>query len=279
MKKALTTAVIALAVASVSALTGCVGNSGVEVSTVQTEPATTSAATEPTTEAEPTSEPVVHVPEDFVVTRTQQEIRYSGAFLLTGEDYGESETALCRLPRLTLTSDDAKAVNSDIAEKFDSTYTYCTNDEYPVGRVDYICTLNGNILSLPIEMRSVDTPNSSFTVYNINTETGVKLSPDEVAAAAGASMDDVYKAIRADVNSRCDETKEKLYSGGGNNLENNLALLEEARQKTLAQDNLSKAEVYLDKEGVLTAAYRYYWIAGAENYGALVKTEASYKAQ
>ena len=58
-------------------------------------------------------------------------------------------------------------------------------------------------------------------------------------------------------------------------LDEYLALLEEARQKTLAQDNLSKAEVYLDKDGVLTAAYRYYWIAGAENYGALVKTEAS----
>lgn len=290
MKKAFTTAIIALAVASAAALTGCSGNGGIEVSTVTTAPTETTAATtepataepattEPATEAEPTTKPVVHAPEDYVVTRTQQEIPYQGEFLLTGEKYGDTETALCRLPRLTLTSEDAKAINSDIAEKFDSTYTNCTNSDYSLGRVDYICALNGDILSLPIEMRSVDTPNSFITVYNINVDTGKKLTADEVAAAAGTTMDAVYDLIRADVKARCDETKGKLTESGGTNVEHNLALLEEVRQRSLTDENLSKAEVFIDKDGVLNATYRYYWVAGAENYGALLKTNAVFQGQ
>ena len=131
-------------------------------------------------------------------------------------------------------------------------------------RADYTAALNGNqILSLAVETRSVDTPNSFFMVYNFNVETGNRLTRDEVAAIAGTTTQDVLGEIIDDINTRCDNLD---VSGGM------LDQMERSRARSLAQENLDQAQFFFDENGVLNAVYRYYWIAGAENYGALLKT-------
>ena len=99
--------------------------------------------------------------------------KYNGAFQLTGEEPRTSETATARLPELRLDTPDAATVNAEVHERLDSLFNGYDNNGYVNARADYTAALNGNqILSLAVETRSVDTPNSFFMVYNFNVEAG-----------------------------------------------------------------------------------------------------------
>ena len=222
------------------------------------------AATVAVTTVAPTTEAPVRRVEDYVITAKERQIAYNGAFQLTGEEPRTSETATARLPELRLDNPDAAAVNAEIHERLDSLFNGYDNNGYVNARADYTAALNGNqILSLAVETRSVDTPNSFFMVYNFNVETGNRLTRDEVAAIAGTTTQDVLGEIIDDINTRCDNLD---VSGGM------LDQMERSRARSLAQENLDQAQFFFDENGVLNAVYRYYWIAGAENYGALLKT-------
>ena len=222
------------------------------------------AATVAVTTVAPTTEAPVRRVEDYVITAKERQIAYNGAFQLTGEEPRTSETATARLPELRLDNPDAAAVNAEIHERLDSLFNGYDNNGYVNARADYTAALNGNqILSLAVETRSVDTPNSFFMVYNFNVETGNRLTRDEVAAIAGTTTQDVLDEIIDDINTRCDNLD---VSGGM------LDQMERSRARSLAQENLDQAQFFFDENGVLNAVYRYYWIAGAENYGALLKT-------
>ena len=224
----------------------------------------TGAATAAVTTVAPTTEASVRRVEDYVITAKERQIAYNGAFQLTGEEPRTSETATARLPELRLDNPDAAAVNAEIHERLDSLFNGYDNNGYVNARADYTAALNGNqILSLAVETRSVDTPNSFFMVYNFNVETGNRLTRDEVAAIAGTTTQDVLGEIIDDINTRCDNLD---VSGGM------LDQMERSRARSLAQENLDQAQFFFDENGVLNAVYRYYWIAGAENYGALLKT-------
>lgn len=224
----------------------------------------TGAATAAVTTVAPTTEAPARRVEDYVITAKERQIAYNGAFQLTGEEPRTSETATARLPELRLDNPDAAAVNAEIHERLDSLFNGYDNNGYVNARADYTAALNGNqILSLAVETRSVDTPNSFFMVYNFNVETGNRLTRDEVAAIAGTTTQDVLGEIIDDINTRCDN----LDASGGM-----LDQMERSRTRSLAQENLDQADFFFDENGVLNAVYRYYWIAGAENYGALLKT-------
>lgn len=224
----------------------------------------TGAATAAVTTVAPTTEAPARRVEDYVITAKERQIAYNGAFQLTGEEPRTSETATARLPELRLDNPDAAAVNAEIHERLDSLFNGYDNNGYVNARADYTAALNGNqILSLAVETRSVDTPNSFFMVYNFNVETGNRLTRDEVAAIAGTTTQDVLGEIIDDINTRCDNLD---VSGGM------LDQMERSRTRSLAQENLDQAQFFFDENGVLNAVYRYYWIAGAENYGALLKT-------
>ena len=225
---------------------------------------TTGAATAAVTTVALTTEAPARRVEDYVITAKERQIAYNGAFQLTGEEPRTSETATARLPELRLDNPDAAAVNAEVHERLDSLFNGYDNNGYVNARADYTAALNGNqILSLAVETRSVDTPNSFFMVYNFNVETGNRLTRDEVAAIAGTTTQDVLGEIIDDINTRCDNLD---VSGGM------LDQMERSRARSLAQENLDQAQFFFDENGVLNAVYRYYWIAGAENYGALLKT-------
>ena len=192
----------------------------------------TGAATAAVTTVAPTTEAPARRVEDYVITAKERQIAYT--------------------------------VNAEIHERLDSLFNGYDNNGYVNARADYTAALNGNqILSLAVETRSVDTPNSFFMVYNFNVETGNRLTRDEVAAIAGTTTQDVLGEIIDDINTRCGNLD---VSGGM------LDQMERSRARSLAQENLDQAQFFFDENGVLNAVYRYYWIAGAENYGALLKT-------
>ena len=274
MKKQLLAGFVALAAAA-AALSGCNGG-GSEVSVSQTESSAVQPATIPetieaaTTAPEPTTQKPEYNAEDYVRTDKECEIEYSGAFLITGEEVRSSETARCRQPQLTINSADAQAVNSEIKERTDSIIDEIAKSDRPWCRTDYVCYINGNILSLVNELRSVDTPNSSFLVYNFNVETGERLSNSDIFSAAGISDDKACEMVKADMTPRFDELEGKASNP---TLESQI---NEAREKTLADENVNSADFFFDGEGNLCTCYRYYWVAGAENYGTVASLDAAY---
>ena len=264
---------LALTAGAVS-LTACTQTGDVSiVATDATEEATaadtTAEATVIITEPETTEAPELHA-EDYVETAVSYEIPYSGQFYLTGEDYG-SETNTARLPQLTIDSPDAKAINATIHDNWDNIFAEYPNTEHITGRADYVAYLNGTVLSLALEFRSVDTPNSFFQVYNIDVVTGNIVSKDSLIAMTDTTKEDALDVIREVENDRCNESLEKVTNDQAK------AQLEEARDRTLSDENLSKAEFFLDDSGKLYVTYRYYWIAGAENYGELVETDGTFQ--
>lgn len=220
-----------------------------------------------TTVAQTTVEPTTTAPErhveDYVITAKEYQIDYSGAFLLTGEESRSSETATARFPQLLQNAPDADAMNAELHERFDRTFDEYNNSTYVSGRTDYVASLNNRILSLAVESRSVDTPNSDFWVYTADVDTGKRLTRDEIAAIAGTTTQDVLNEVIDDINARCDNT---TFSG------DMLEQLDKVRIRSLEQENLDKAEFFFDSDGVLNVTYGYYWVAGAERYGALLKT-------
>lgn len=263
--KTRTAALLCAAALAAAALTACAPNK--QSSAAQPTDAPTTSESVATT-----APPVQKTAEDYVETVREYNIDYHGTFLLTGEtDYHPETGSVARMPQLTLNSADAQAINSEIHEKLDSIFDRYPNADYITGRTDYVCYLNGNLLSLVIESRSTDTPNSGFTVYNINVDTGSRLSNEEIVSAAGISAEEVRTALAADINARCDEglaglTREDLVSQ-----------MERAREASLAEDNLANAACFFDGDGALNVTYRYKWIAGAENYGALLVTGYHFK--
>ena len=217
----------------------------------------------PTTVEPTTTAPERHV-EDYVITAKEYQIDYSGAFMLTGEEAQSSETSTARFPELLQAAPDADAANAELHERFDIAFDGYAEGGYVGGRTDYAASLNDNrILSVAVESRSVDTPNSHFWVYTADVEAGKRLTRDEVAALAGTTTQDVLNEVIDDINARCDNT---TFSGSM------LEQLDKVRARSLEQENLDKAEFFFDSDGVLNATYGYYWVAGAEYYGALLKT-------
>ena len=215
-------------------------------------------ATEPETEA-PTEDPLAgKTAEDFVSPDREYEASYSSGMILHGGAANSSETTLCRLPQLSADLPAAAPINQEIHDKFDQTfdeYTTLEEEFIPVNWIDYRCYLNSSVLSLIIESRTTNTPNSFFYVYNVNVISGETLSNNEVISRSTVSSDEAYEMLSGVI-----ETKYEDISVSEE-------MIEGAKSRTLDSDNLKSAQFYFNEDGKLAAAYRYEWFAGAADYG------------
>ncbi|MEE3404845.1 MAG: hypothetical protein VZR73_12255, partial [Acutalibacteraceae bacterium] len=174
------------------------------VAATKTAPVTTAPATEPATipvTDVPTTAAVIQDLSDYVETADEYEISYSGAFLLTNESTREKTTVPCRLPHLTIESADARAINEEIEANFGKYFReekkYLGSSDFPHPRMDYVCYLNGTILSLVTECRTTSTPDGMFGVYNIDVLTGFRLgNADLTDAHTDASLGEAYGKVR-----------------------------------------------------------------------------------
>ena len=116
------------------------------------------------------------------------------------------------------------------------------------------------MLSLALESRSTDTPNSYFSVYNFDVTTGTALSKSEVLSVANASAQDIEGMVKDKINVIFNDMASKATG-------NYVQVVEDARNSSLSEENLSKVEYYYNADGDLTAAFRYTGVAGAADYG------------
>lgn len=208
--------------------------------------------------------------DDYVTTEREYNVTYDGEFYITGEKSGTSSQARCRMPQLSVDSEDAEAINYDIHEEYDKVFedieTYY--QDYEMNRTDYVAYLNGNILSLVIETRTTNTPNSFFKVYNIDVKTGKELNNEDVVKLSNISLNEAYGQLYSKIESiYTDEQKEWV----------DAETYESIKGKSLDDKNIQESMFYYNENGSLMAAYRYYWFAGAENYGDIFELSAKCK--
>ncbi len=204
--------------------------------------------------------------EDLVVTVRECQVNSPAGLLLTGEDYGdENAVVTCRMPALNeefFTSAAAEEINRKISERLSDTFdNYETNyaSGYCPLRTDYIAVLNDNVLSIVIETRTSDTPNSYFEVFNVDIESQSELTRNEVVALAGLSINDANVRVTDEINRMFDD------------LGSSQSYADTAKSNSLSKDNVDAFMYFFDDSRRLVAAYRYYWIAGAETYGSLLR--------
>lgn len=224
-------------------------------------------------EAEDPTDPPEKTPSqesEYVYTEKEYKLPYTGSFLITGQE-GSSLTYLAprRLPQLKIESDDAKSINKDIHDKYDSTFEWYEDEsiDYAVGRTDYVVYQNGDILSLVIETRSTDSPTSWFDVYNINVKTGKQLDNQELVKLSDVSMNEAYGLVYQEI--------EEAF----NNVQGNVdeTILDDVKTKSLSTNNIQSSKFYFNGDGKLSATYMYNWFAGGGTVGALSVFDASMK--
>lgn len=199
--------------------------------------------------------------EDYVYDEIKYNLYFSGSFQITGEEKLDNQKVPNRMPQLSMSSADAKAINEDIHNKYQNLFDILaqSKDGKTASRTDYVAYLNDNILSLVIETRTLDSPTSGFNVYNINVETGKRLQGDEVITLSSIDAKKAQSEVKAAMNKEYDKLSE--ITGQSNDA------VKTAQSKSMTDDNLSKTVYYFDKARKLTAAYTFYQIAGAESTG------------
>ena len=199
---------------------------------------------------------------EYVYTAKEYYCPFTGSFGITGEKDIKGDKIRNRVPLLKLNSEDAAAVNDEIKTDFskelgseikDGTDTHC--------RTDYISNVNGKILSLVIENRTTDTPQSNFWIYNLNVDSGARTEKSDLFEQTDITENEALEKIRADIEDRFSKLPDDYSS---------MDYISEAKENSLSDENLELTEYYLDESGNLIACYILYWVAGAEMYCTLL---------
>ena len=216
----------------------------------------------PADKTEATSTPGNDSDGEYVYTAKEYSAPFSGSFGITGETDISGDNIRNRIPLLKIDSEDAAAINAEIKNDFETELGSETADGTDThSRTDYIAPVNGEILSLVIENRTMDTPQSSFWVYNINTQSEENVDKSALFEQAGIPEDEALDKIRADIEERFSTLPDDYSS-------TNYAA--EAKEASLAEENLELTDYYLGENGSLFAVYILHWVAGAEIYCTLL---------
>ena len=258
-------------------LTGCNSQNNPTEESDETA-ASSIVETEPETEEPTEYTSVEKTAEDYVSTCREYIAHYRSAMILAGGNENSSETTICRLPQLNTDLKAASSINQEIHNNFDKTFDeYTTIDEQfiPADWIDYRCYLNSSVLSLIIERRTTNTPNSFFYVYNIDVISGEQLYNDDIINCSSVSSDKANELLK-------DEIEEIYADVQGEWVTDDM--LKNAKNKTLSSEYLDKVSMYLNEDGKLCAAYRYVWFAGAGDYGDICildaeKTESAHPSK
>ena len=199
---------------------------------------------------------------EYVYTAKEYFCPFTGSFGITGETDIKGENISNRIPLLKIDSADAANANAEIKPDFSEELgSEIKNGTDMHSRTDYISNVNGNILSLVIENRTTDTPQSSFWIYNFNVDSGAAADKSMLFEYAGITEDVALDKVRADIENRFSTLPDDYSS---------MNYTAEAKEASLSDENLELTDYYLDGSGSLIAVYVLHWVAGAEIYCTLL---------
>lgn len=187
-------------------------------------------------------------------------------------DGGYGMTGMYRIPQINMAYGDVEKINSEIYDTFypiiEDSISAMQEYGYPSrsGEVEYRWAVNGDILSLVISNfgHPTMTGNYYFTIYNISISTGLLVSDAEVISQAGFSPEDYKQRVKEVLGSRFwgswDPTNENFEQASF------VEFFNDALRKTLSDDNIAKAQPYINEKGQLCITASIYALAGGETY-------------
>lgn len=207
----------------------------------QAETAADAVTEAPVIETEaPATEAVIGTVDDYVRVAKQ------------ATSYVDGNEKTVRIPEIVLNSDDADAANIEILNRFGEEVQEYT--EYmPVISLDYEAYLSGKVLSV-ITIGKFDGGNSYGLCHVFDVTTGKALDSKDVCTAALTEYTSAVSALTSNLTAYYDETYGAL---PGNDSE---------REKTLADDNVRDAKMYLDNSGNLMALTEIYAAVGGGHW-------------
>ena len=169
------------------------------------------------------------------------------------------------IPRINLVGADADMINKEITEKYYKDFVAAENEQ--ANRSSLTCDslgyerfINGNVLSVVIK-RVYYSHSVDYTVYSFNTSTCTLLDSKGVVTAIGKSYPEVKEKIRAEL--------EKDY-GNKYNTANPPQNYKENYEKTLSDDNMEKAKIYINEKGKITAVCKEYASVGNGEFAVVI---------
>ena len=169
------------------------------------------------------------------------------------------------IPRINLVGADADMINKEITEKYYKDFVAAENEQ--ANRSSLTCDSlgyerfsNGNVLSVVIK-RVYYSHSVDYTVYSFNTSTCTLLDSKGVVTAIGKSYPEVKEKIRAEL--------EKDYVNKYNTA-NPPQNYKENYEKTLSDDNMEKAKIYINEKGKITAVCKEYASVGNGEFAVVI---------
>ena len=169
------------------------------------------------------------------------------------------------IPRINLVGADADMINKEITEKYYKDFVAAENEQ--ANRSSLTCDslgyerfINGNVLSVVIK-RVYYSHSVDYTVYSFNTSTCTLLDSKGVVTAIGKSYPEVKDKIRAEL--------EKDYVNKYNTA-NPPQNYKENYEKTLSDDNMEKAKIYINEKGKITAVCKEYASVGNGEFAVVI---------
>ena len=180
------------------------------------------------------------------------------------DNNGNAYSATYRIPSINFDNDDSEKANEEIVEKYTPDFEKAEKESasrngLTCDSLNYEKFENKGILSVVIK-RVYYSHAVDYSVYNFNSKTGDALSGSDVAKASKLSWDEVTETLRTELEkdyvSKYKTSKPEKY--------------EENLEKTLSDDNLGSAMLYLGKDGKLTAICKEYASVGAGEFSVVL---------
>lgn len=193
--------------------------------------------------------PTIEIPTEEIPIGTVDD--YVRVYKEKNATYGDGNKNVLRIPEILLDSEDAKAANDEIVEKYGKVFT--SEQTGGIVNLDYEAYLNDSVLSVIVTVK-VDGGNTDGLGYNFDVLTGKKLSNKELCEVIGEDYEEKLTQLGEAMEISYDERFGKLPSN------------DTERAKTFEKSNLEASTLYLNDSGNWMAIALFYAAVGGGHF-------------
>ncbi len=222
----------------------------------------TVAATVPATQF-PTEAPTVTLnAEDCVVSAMEKNYQYT-------DNVGNAYDVTMRIPKINniagVSFDDVnEQIISDCKRYFDEADKEMADKVSMITlSMDYDAYIINGVVSISVSHVSSFGGLANFYIYNVDIDTGNLVSNAEFAERLGMSYDELKEKVKVSLEN---DYKKQYDQATYSHYEENLS-------KTLADDNIADAQIFVAENGQLSAVCLEYTSVGAERYKRVIVVE------
>lgn len=236
---------------AVFALTACSININITKNGDPTEPGVTVPSVGVPTEA--ATQALTEAPTQVKIGTVDDYVSVAQTNTVT---FGDGNTNTLSIPKINIDSDDAKSVNSEIIDKFGE----AVKGNQGAYAIDYESGMKGAALSVTITAK-YDGGNSYGESYSFDVTTGKRLDNKALCELIGSDYNDAQAVLKKNLTAYYEDKYSTL---PGNDKE---------KEKTLSDENVKSAKLYIDKDGRLTGLADVYAAVGGGHWIAQLSAE------